>query len=1435
MAARNDTERPPRRRPRRGRRIALAVLIVLVLLVAAAAFFGPAIAGPIAERQIERLAGENIAGEIEVSDLRLSWTGQQHVGRLALLDPRGDRVGDVQAVIPVSIIDLALGKRDLGEVTLRGAVDLRRDEGGRLNALEALRPVEDRPTQPLPEGLRLVLVVDDLDVTYVDHAPARSEGDQPTDGAEGRPARQLAVEDLNGRVVIDPARPLTADLRSARVAAPGVGDAGTLTVAAELRDWADAQRVPRLAQAHMEADFRAEQWPSDGVDALLDMEGRLARALGERFTLHTLASGAADDLNVQAQLRAPSASASIFGHLSTDTVSLRDPTEFSADLLDALAVAAPAAVAAFEEDVRFERRPTATIHVAAASLPLPAQGPVRVDRLEVDATARISPTSGILRTAADARSAIDLQETTIILAGSAGEGLHLRAQGAATLDGQDAGTLLADIHAQRLMDADGTFVFDPAALRGEATLRGVSTVLLQPFADDARLDLGEAVGPDISASLAFAPAGETAAEGAPDLAGQSRAQIRVVAQRASAEGELLISQQRIRSGAGPLAISWQSPGPALLALLPEDAPLRITSSGPLRAEVRNLDIPLAGEVMADRIAAASGELSAALRDLQARRPGDETPIVLSRGDLAVTLEAQQPARATLEADLARAEHGFSVAAQAAIASLAGLLDPETPIARGLSGELTLTDVPTALALELGLLDAPEGEQAPPYDAILAQGVGPTVSIALTAAPEEDGRATAISARAEARLVTLEAAGRMDPQALAIESATARGTLTPALAALLVERYAPEAAGDLRLQGPTSYALAVDPFGLPLQEPRIPARVRAQFRANPLTLRQADPQGDDAPAWGGVVTLADLRAELAYTAAESPGEGGRGALRVVATTRALDEGEQLLGELRSDLQMALGADPAGLRGRVEALDTDTTLFDRLAGNPGLVSGALGGNVNVELAFQTQGQTQLAQVNVAAPRLRTAEPVSLAISPQQIELGALRATWRVDPAWATRLALDDGAIGLRFIEPMNLVLEADRTVIPRAAAAGGREESLEIELAARADRLSLESDEGTQEHYDRVRLALSADPATLESIRFGAAAQQSIEGADPVQALQLTGELEDFRDEWGEFDFSNATLTLRSEIRRAPVALIDGLLDQKGLLVDLIGPRAEAVLVADHLSRRSGILRARMQSDRAWVNIEGHVRDNVFVLNAPAAGALPQIRISQFTPDLTARISSVVPLVGRIEKRSEDDPATIRLDNLEIPLDGDYTRLNGRLRVALGSARFEASPLFSGVLKIAQQRQANVVARGIDPVDLAIDSGVVSYPRFQIPLGDFTIQTRGEVSIPERRLDVVTYVPFGALTDEAASMVKLNTGRIVGAIGGVVPSIERLTYVPIRTRGSIDDPSINVDVEAFVRETFTETLRPDRIIEQGVKDIMGALPLPGRRRGGDDGGG
>ncbi|HLP85278.1 MAG TPA: hypothetical protein VK157_13095, partial [Phycisphaerales bacterium] len=121
--------------------------------------------------------------------------------------------------------------------------------------------------------------------------------------------------------------------------------------------------------------------------------------------------------------------------------------------------------------------------------------------------------------------------------------------------------------------------------------------------------------------------------------------------------------------------------------------------------------------------------------------------------------------------------------------------------------------------------------------------------------------------------------------------------------------------------------------------------------------------------------------------------------------------------------------------------------------------------------------------------------------------------------------------------------------------------------------------------------------------------------------------------------------------------------------------------------------------------------------------------------------------------------------------------------------------------------------LEPLSVTVTDGVATYPKWRVPLGEFTIESEGTVDLVNRQVDVVTWVPLGALTDRAAGMFNTGLGSALGKAG-----LDSVSMLPFRTRGSLDKPNTNADLELFAKQTI-KNVNPGNLIDGLLKGIGG----------------
>lgn len=312
-------------------------------------------------------------------------------------------------------------------------------------------------------------------------------------------------------------------------------------------------------------------------------------------------------------------------------------------------------------------------------------------------------------------------------------------------------------------------------------------------------------------------------------------------------------------------------------------------------------------------------------------------------------------------------------------------------------------------------------------------------------------------------------------------------------------------------------------------------------------------------------------------------------------------------------------------------------------------------------------------------------------------------------------------------------------------------------------------------------------------------------------KLAATVSRFADQAGNPTTGSAVLDADINISGFPTPVVDALANQGGLATELLGPTVSLKGTARQFALASdanGTIDLSATSPRAKAQLKGNIRDGRFVQSGGTAAQLIEIR-----PQLVQELAGSVPIVETLEKSPTDAPSVVTATGLEVPLDGDLSKLNGKLVVDVGVARFTTKSIFGKLLKAAGGKAEGTIGRRIEPFTVTAKAGVLEYDRFSLPLGEFNLETQGQVDLVNRQIRVTTYAPFFAIAEEA-------TGPISLGIGGKLDLINRNTLVPITTKGSLDNPSTGIDAEAFLKGIGDSLIKnPAEGIGKTLEDIFG----------------
>ncbi len=747
-------------------------------------------------------------------------------------------------------------------------------------------------------------------------------------------------------------------------------------------------------------------------------------------------------------------------------------------------------------------------------------------------------------------------------------------------------------------------------------------------------------------------------------------------------------------------------------------------------------------------------------------------------------------------------------------------------------------------------------------ALLRGAVGPTVDVKIDSTPRD--QALDVVASVKAQNMVADLAAGVEDRALDLKKASVVSTIAPDTVQAIMDLVMPDLAQRPRLLRTTSATVQVSPVRIPLSEPifsgfkpdianspdatltiSLPERTLVQG----LSVKNADGTLRDL----GSVGVEGFQVTATFPPAALAGSTARWTkqARAAINGRVLSGTEGTLMTLTGDASADLSA--AGVAGKspldrlsasIKAQKIELASVERLAAqDPGFITGAVGdtANLTVNLSLAAPaggGSLGDSDVGIEAavdtPRLKIPEPVKLKMQPDRVGIASpIKVQWEIEPAWANRF-LEAGpsapgraaaAAPARFTKPVKLSASVSSLSISRGEGTGPLKPGIfALKASAEAPVLEMVGSDGSTITLGSTtfnvqsRAANAANAAEAGSIDVDLAVANATvarPSAAPVQAKDMEFSLEISRlaDEKGVVQTQTATVDAHGNLPVIPVPLLDLFAKQDGLLTDALGPVAEATIRADKLSRGGGSLEVHAKSARANASIVGTISGEVFATTQPL-----NVTVTEVSQELTQRLLKGVPFIGSVEKTPQDQPATVVGTNLKVPLDNDLRKLSGTVVVDPGEARFTAGGDFGKILSALKQKAGGVAGKRLEPLNVELASGVATYQRWSLPLGEFQVQTEGKVDLVNKTIDVITWLPVGALTDEAAGLFKSSTDftKLLGG-KGEDKDLSAATMVPWRTRGTFERNKTEPDLELFAKEVIKK-LKPEDLIKKGVEDLL-----------------
>ncbi|QOJ00210.1 MAG: hypothetical protein HRU70_06795 [Phycisphaeraceae bacterium] len=1405
-----------------------AATLTLALLIV----FLPAIAGALAPWAAKRFAP--IAGRLDLSGTSFSWFSGQRIDRAALVDPDGQPVFDVGIAVDAGLWPLLRGRLDLGTVTLTGSATVVRRADGSTNLTRATAPKSQPATaQPaaenrVPDSLAVHLRGQNLSLTLRDEASGTT----------------AVVDNITVDAVLAAGKPATLDLSgSARGVA---GPAGAFSIKAEFKDWSDATGRVLIDPANplggtgpaFELAAELNALPNALIKALAGEQP--ARALGGDLTARASAKGNPQNATLELHARSTNLTAEVAAEIAGETARITRPL-----LLDAAGPAAEALAPAIanltsppdDASARLDAAPSLRVVVTEFAARIPRTGSPDLRGARLDAALDVAAMKGSAHTDAGPWKPFEIAPITARITSDdlAGQA-SLTASTRATFAGDDAGVIDINLTAQGLLDANGKPASGlPRSIAGKAEIRGIATVIAQPFLASSPIDLPNDVGPTLNLALH--------ASASADRPGTS-IQASIASEKVNAQGRFLLTADSFTAADDQASLTITSASAAVARLLAGAGPLSVTPGGSLHARLTELAVPIDPASGSPRFDQANITAKVDLpgwtitsRDNPAER------VDFTEFKATVSAAPGQPAALSALARMTHRGEPFTAEAELRAPGLSpAAMGPFTIESIKPMGSLILTDAPTSL-VRLLPPSAPDPSAAPnstPDPESLADAlrstIGRAVGLRLTATTFDERRLRVDASLGSAGM-TAQLLAELDDHAIDLKRAAAVIAQTPEGVASAARALKLDTVP--RLTSPLSLNLTIDPVSIPLVPsgglaPNAAESVLSAsiISAGPITLEGLKAANVTPGPVGLDGLTARARAPLGALLRLSP----------AAPTTTPDASAEILAVLLDAQGQRAGSFKAIARASVdhqgnltkaslEALATDlvTAAIDHLVTLPVPLADAAGDRLTVIAKASltppqgggpiTSGSGQ-AELSIDAPRLSTAEgaPIRIDLAPDRLTLtqpASLRLT--PDPAFLSTVLKGQGdtpATRVTEIAPMTVSL--NRLTLARGDASGPMKPGVfALDARAAAPTLTVQPTDGPRTSMRGFSIAASTPADGAHAIDLALAiASLSAGDAPPANDLGLKARLESFADDAGRFNADQARVTADGELRALPTALIDALAAQDGLLTEALGPSADLRLKADRFGKAGGTLTVSARSPRAQADLAGLVQGGAFL----GSGQLPvRATVTEITPALSARFVKIAPLLGVVEKGPKDAPARVEVSSLRVPLNDDPATpaderkmIDADILIHPGEVSFAVSSDFAPLLAIIDSRAAGVAGQRLEPMRATARAGLLTVERWTVPLGEFRVPMEGRMNLVTGEVDFITWVPVGALSAEAGA-------RVRGAAGAVVGDALAKAIVPIRTRGNAERRKTEMDLELFAKE-FIKSIKPEDVLQRGLDQLL-----------------
>lgn len=409
------------------------------------------------------------------------------------------------------------------------------------------------------------------------------------------------------------------------------------------------------------------------------------------------------------------------------------------------------------------------------------------------------------------------------------------------------------------------------------------------------------------------------------------------------------------------------------------------------------------------------------------------------------------------------------------------------------------------------------------------------------------------------------------------------------------------------------------------------------------------------------------------------------------------------ETASRTDAIITADLVSIEGIEELLGTRPGTFVDLLGGRGSINGNIKA-IGTDARFDIDLRTPQFDGSLSG----TASTAAVELDPTTVNL-------KIPPANLDRIAeagAGPGTVGA-FKAPMDISASIDGFRVPTALFRNEPfpADQCVFKLALSVSPFTLDLvDAGNYEFTDSTAMLNCDDLSSGIRLDIRSSAAGDHEG---TTSLSVRGSATRLIDDDGAIDTSTMRLDLDSVISSFPTPLVDILADTGGKLTSALGATVNATAKAVDLSRDTGTFLADLDSREGSLSVPGMK----FIKGiATLEGDAPITGKFALSESMREELLALVnPIFSDLTVGG--DLVDLSIPALSMPVDSDWSRLNGLVKFKFGEVQFQTKGVLNGFLKLTGTSQADRFPGTIEPLTINMVDGIVFYDDLVFNVGRY----------------------------------------------------------------------------------------------------------------------